>query len=87
MLASRRERTKDQPTPALVPRLRCSEPDDGDYGFPPDLARTIELNEPRVPIGEFGFTEGQALLDVGENTQKGVSMHAAQYRRRLFHGR
>ena len=55
---SRRQRTEDQPTPALVPRLRCSEPDDGDYGFPPDLARTIELNEPRVPIGELGFTEG-----------------------------
>ena len=58
MSALRRERTEDQPTPALVPRLRCSEPDDGDYGFPPDLARTIELNEPRVPIGELGFTEG-----------------------------
>jgi hypothetical protein len=43
------------------------------------LARTVELNEPRVPIGELGFTEGYALLDVGEDTQKGTSMHAAQY--------
>ena len=79
MSALRRERTEDQPTPALVPRLRCSEPRDGLDGFPRILARTIELNEPRVPIGELGFTEGYALLDVGENPQKGSSMHAAQY--------
>ena len=76
---SRRERTEDQPAPALVPRLRCSEPGDGPDGVPPILARTIELNEPRVPISELGFTEGYALLDVGENPQKGISMHAAQY--------
>ena len=57
MSASRRERTEDQPTPALVPRLRCSEPRDGLNGFPAS-ARSIELNEPRVPIGELGFTEG-----------------------------
>jgi hypothetical protein len=31
--------------------------------------------EPRVPIGELGFTEGYALLDVGENVQERVSMH------------
>jgi len=75
---SRRERTEDQPAPALVPRLRCSEPGDGPDGVPPILARTIELNEPRVPISGLGFTEGYALLDVGENPQKGISMHAAQ---------
>ena len=85
MSASPRERTEDQPTPALVPRLRCSEPRDGLDGFPPVLAR--ELNEPRVPIGKLGFTESYALLDVGENAQKGISMHAAQHRRRLFRGR
>ena len=38
-------------------------------GFRPILARTIELNEPRLPIGEFRFTEGYALLDA----QKGIS--------------
>jgi hypothetical protein len=59
--------------------LRCSEPGDGLDGFPPILARTIELNEPRVPISELGFTEGYALLDVGENARKGISMHAAQH--------
>jgi hypothetical protein len=32
-----------------------------------------------VPIGELGFTERQAQLDVGKNAQKGISMHAAQY--------
>ena len=87
MSALRRERTEDQPTPALVPRLRCSEPRDALDGFPPVLARTFELNEPRVPIGKLGFTESYALLDVGENAQKGVSMHAAQDRRRLLRGR
>jgi hypothetical protein len=87
MSVSRRERTVDQTTPAVVPRLRCSEPRDGLDGFPPVLARTFELNEPRVPIGELGFTEGYALFDVGENAQKSVSMHAAQHRRRLFRGR
>ena len=62
-----------------MPLLHDSEPGDGLAGFPPILARTVELNEPRVPIGELGFTEGYALLDVGEDTQKGTSMHAAQY--------
>jgi hypothetical protein len=41
-----------------MPLLRGSEPGDGLDGFPPVLARTIELNEPRVPIGELGLTEG-----------------------------
>ena len=58
MSVSRRERTEDQPTPALMPLLRGSQPGDGLVGFPPILACTIELNEPRVPIGELGFTEG-----------------------------
>jgi len=58
MSVSRRKRSQDQPTPALVPRLRCSEPRDGLDGFPPVLARTFELDEPRVPIGELRFTEG-----------------------------
>jgi len=40
------------------------------------LAHTIE---PRAPIGKLGFTEGYPPLDVGENVQKGISMHAAQY--------
>jgi len=62
-----------------MPLLHDSEPGDGLAGFPSTLARTIELNEPRVPIGELGFTEGYALLDVGEDTQKSTSMHAAQY--------
>jgi len=62
-----------------MPLLHDSEPSDGLAGFPSTLARTIELNEPRVPIGELGFTEGYALLDVGEDTQKSTSMHAAQY--------
>ena len=62
-----------------MPLLHDSEPGDGLAGFPPILARTVELNEPRVPIGELGFTEGYALLDVGEDTQKITSMHAAQY--------
>jgi hypothetical protein len=57
-----------------MPRLRCSEPRNGLDGFPV-LAPTIELNEPRVPIGELGLTEGYAPLDVGENMQEGVSMH------------
>jgi hypothetical protein len=70
-----------------MPLLRGSEPGDGLDGFPPVLARTIVLDEPRVPIGDLGFTEGYALLDVGENVQKGTSMHAAHYRRRLFRGR
>jgi|SRR6516162_1861510 len=60
MSALRRERTEDQPTPALVPRLRCSEPRDALDGFPPVLARTFELNEPRVPIGELGRGLGAA---------------------------
>src|SRR6516162_3930992 len=77
MSVSRRKRSQDQLTPALVPRLRRSEPRDGLDRFPPVLAR--ELNEPRVPIGELGFTERQAQLDVGKNAQKGISMHAAQY--------
>ena len=85
MSVSRRKRSQDQLTPALVPRLRRSEPRDGLDRFPPVLAR--ELNEPRVLIGKLGFTEGYALLDVGENAQKGFSMHAAQHRRRLFRGR
>jgi hypothetical protein len=70
-----------------MPLLRGSEPGDGLDGFPPVFARTIVLDEPRVPIGDLGFTEGYALLDVGENVQKGTSMHAAHYRRRLFRGR
>ena len=41
-----------------MPLLRDSEPGDGLDGFPPALTRTIELNEPRVPIGYLGFTEG-----------------------------
>ena len=57
-LARRRERAEDHLTSAPVRRLRCSEPRDGLDGFPPVLARTTKLNEPRVPIGEFGFTEG-----------------------------
>jgi hypothetical protein len=57
-------------------RLRCSEPSDGVYGFPLGLARMTALTEPRVPIGDLGFTEDYALLDVGENVQKGTSMHA-----------
>ena len=77
--AWRRKRAEDHLTSAQVRRLRCSEPRDGLDGFPRILARTIELNEPRVPIGELGFTEGYALLDVGEDTQKSTSMHAAQY--------
>ena len=28
---------------------------------------------------KLGFTEGYPPLDVGENVQKGISMHAAQY--------
>ena len=39
---------EDQFAPACMPLLRGSEPRDG----------LIELNEPRVPIGELGFTEG-----------------------------
>ena len=62
-----------------MPLLRASEPGDRLDGVPPALARTIKLNEPRVPIGDLGFTEGYALLDIGENAQKGISMHAAQY--------
>ena len=54
----RRKRAEDHLTSAPVRRLRCSEPRDGLDGFPRILARTIELNEPRVPIGELGFTEG-----------------------------
>ena len=77
-LARRRKRSQDQLTPALMPLLRGPEPGDDLDGFPV-LARTIKLNEPRVPIGDLGFTEGYALLDVGENVQKGISMHAAQY--------
>ena len=48
-----------------MPLLHDSEPGDGLAGFPPILARTVELNEPRVPVGE--------------DTQKSTSMHAAQY--------
>ena len=55
-LARRRERAEDHLTSAPVRRLRCSEPGDGVYGFPLSLARTIRLNEPRVPIGDLGFT-------------------------------
>ena len=57
-------------------RLRRSEPGDGNYSFPRRLAHTIE---PRAPIGKLGFTEGYPLLEIGENVQKGISMHAAQY--------
>jgi hypothetical protein len=53
-LARRRKRSQDQLTPALMPLLRGSEPGDDLEGFP----RTIELNEPRAPIGKLGFTEG-----------------------------
>jgi len=64
----------------ISPRLRscaaCAVPGDGVYGFPRSLAHTIE---PRAPIGKLGFTEGYPPLDVGENVQKGISMHAAQY--------
>jgi hypothetical protein len=49
---------------------------DGVYGFPRSLAHTIE---PRAPIGKLGFTEGYPLLEIGENMQERVSMHAAQY--------
>ena len=69
-----------------MPLLRGPEPGDDLDGFPV-LARTIKLNKPRVPVGDLGFTEGYALLDVDENVQKGTSMHAAHYRRRLFRRR
>jgi hypothetical protein len=39
-----------------MPLLRDSEPGDGLNGSQPVLVH--DLNEPRVPIGEFGFTEG-----------------------------
>ena len=64
----------------ISPRLHscgaCAFPGDGVYGFPRSLAHTIE---PRAPIGKLGFTEGYPPLDVGENVQKGISMHAAKY--------
>jgi len=41
------------------------------------LAHTIE---PRAPIGKLGFTESYPLLEIGENVQERVSMHAAQCR-------
>ena len=40
-----------------MPLLRCPEPGDDLDGFPV-MARTIKLNESRVPIGDLGFTEG-----------------------------
>jgi len=40
-----------------MPLLRGPEPGDDLDGFPVS-ARTIKLNEPRVPIGDLGFTEG-----------------------------
>ena len=70
-----------------MPMLRGSEPRNGLDGFPRSLARTFELNEPRVPISDLGFTEGYAPLDVGENVQKGISMHPRSVWRRLFRGR
>ena len=42
-----------------MPLLRDSEPGDDLGGFP----CAIELNEPRVPISDLGFTEGYPLLD------------------------
>ena len=41
-----------------MPFFGDTEPRDGLDGLPPVLVRTIELNEPRVPIGELGFSEG-----------------------------
>ena len=65
----------------ISPRLRscaaCAVPGDGVYGFPRSLAHTIE---PRAPIGKLGFTESYPLLEIGENVQERVSMHAAQCR-------
>ena len=49
---------------------------DGVYGFPRSLADTIE---PRAPIDKLGFTAGYPLLEIDENMQERVSMHAAQY--------
>jgi hypothetical protein len=50
-----RKRVENQPTSALVRSLRCSKPGDCLDGFPPVLARAM-LNEPRVPIGDLGFS-------------------------------
>ena len=61
----------------------CAVPSDGVYGFPRSLAHTIE---PRAPIGKLGFTEGYPLLEIGENMQERVSMHAAVYDDAYFVG-
>ena len=63
-------------SPRLRSRTACAVPGDGVHGFPRSLADTIE---PRAPIGKLGFTEGYPLLEIGENMQERVSMHAAQY--------
>jgi hypothetical protein len=60
-----------------MPFLGDPEPGDGVCGFPRSLAHTIE---PRAPIGKLGFTESYPLLEIGENVQERVSMHAAQCR-------
>jgi len=39
------------------------------------LADTIE---PRAPIDKLGFTAGYPLLEIDENMQERVSMHAGQ---------
>jgi hypothetical protein len=75
MSARRRKRSQDQLTSAAMPLLGNPEPGDGSDGFPPDV---LAREEPRMPIGKLGFTEGKALLNVGENVQKGISVHAAQ---------
>ena len=54
----------------------CAVPSDGVHGFPRSLADTIE---PRAPIDKLGFTAGYPLLEIDENMQERVSMHAGQY--------
>ena len=54
----------------------CAIPSDGVHGFPRSLADTIE---PRAPIDKLGFTAGYPLLEIDENMQERVSMHAGQY--------
>ena len=80
-------RSSDSGGCRISPRLRscgaCAVPGDGVYGFPRSLAHTIE---PRAPIGKLGFTEGYPLLEIGENMQERVSMHAAVYDDAYFVG-
>jgi len=80
-------RSSDSGGRRISPRLRscgaCAVPGDGVYGFPRSLAHTIE---PRAPIGKLGFTEGYPLLEIGENMQERVSMHAAVYDDAYFVG-